>query len=95
MKFFSLHLTAFLIFFSLPGFTQKKSSKSKAPNIILILADDQGWSQSSVIMDPRISVSSSNYLETPKIAAFASKGMRFTNGYSPAPLCTPTRRSIL
>ncbi|MHC4994811.1 MAG: sulfatase [Planctomycetota bacterium] len=65
------------------------------PNIILILTDDQGWSQMSTPMDPRNSLSKSDYLETPNMARLADGGMRFTSGYSPAPLCTPTRRSIL
>lgn len=65
------------------------------PNIILILTDDQGWSQISTKMDPRVARSHSDYLETPSLTRLANHGMRFTNAYSPAPLCTPTRRSIL
>lgn len=49
----------------------------------------------SQVIDPRIPESRSNYLETPHMNRLASEGVRFTNGYSPAPLCTPTRRSIL
>ena len=66
-----------------------------APNIILILTDDQGWSQMSRTMDPRSPEAHSKYLETPNMVRLMSEGMRFTSGYSPAPLCTPTRRSIL
>jgi len=65
------------------------------PNIVLILTDDQGWSQMSQAMDPRITESRSTYLETPSMSRLAREGIRFTSGYSPAPLCTPTRRSIL
>ena len=68
---------------------------SEAPNIILILTDDHGWSQLSEKMDPSVPDSKSDYLETPNINRLITGGMRFTNGYSPAPLCTPTRRSIL
>jgi arylsulfatase A-like enzyme len=46
-------------------------------------------------MDPDIPDSRSTYLSTPNIDRLADGGMRFTNGYAPAPLCTPTRRSIL
>lgn len=67
----------------------------KAPNILLILTDDQGWSQLSAPMDPRLPESMSEYLETPNMNRIMVEGMRFTSGYSPAPLCTPTRRSIL
>jgi len=66
-----------------------------SPNIILILTDDQGWSQRSGLMDPENAASGSNYLHTPAMDRIAEEGMRFTDGYSPAPLCTPTRRSIL
>ncbi len=65
------------------------------PNIVLILTDDQGWSQLSAASDPRVPESKSDYLETPNINRIIVEGMRFTSGYSPAPLCTPTRRSIL
>tara|TARA_R110002049_G_scaffold285698_4_gene467132 strand:+ start:318652 stop:320088 length:1437 start_codon:yes stop_codon:yes gene_type:complete len=65
------------------------------PNIVLILTDDQGWSQLDVAMDPELPDAASSYLETPKMSELASRGIRFTSGYSPAPLCTPTRRSIL
>ena len=66
-----------------------------SPNIILILTDDQGWSQTSLPPDPRVPEAASDYLETPNMTRLANAGMRFTSGYSPAPLCTPTRRSIL
>ena len=70
-------------------------TKKTAPNIILILTDDLGWSQNSGLMDPSVPVATSCYLSTPNINRIAQEGVRFTSGYSPAPLCTPTRRSIL
>lgn len=65
------------------------------PNFVLILTDDQGWSQTTYLADPRVGESHSDYLETPNMSRLAGEGLRFTSGYSPAPLCTPTRRSIL
>lgn len=65
------------------------------PNIVLILTDDQGWCLLSGPMGPRVSESRSPYLETPNMMRLAREGMGFTSGYSPVPLCTPTRRSIL
>ena len=64
------------------------------PNFVFILSDDQGWSQLSFAMDPEVREAASSYLATPNMARLAERGMRFANGYSPAPLCTPTRRSI-
>ncbi len=71
------------------------ASSWAAPNIVLILTDDQGWSQLSELMDPGVSTSKSDYLEAPHMARMMNEGRRFTSGYSPAPLCTPTRRAIL
>ena len=65
------------------------------PNFVFILTDDHGWSQLSFAMDPAVGQAASEFLETPNMARLAERGMRFTSGYSPAPLCTPTRRSIL
>lgn len=69
--------------------------QADSPNIILILTDDQGWSQRSGLMDPENPETGSSYLHTPAMDRIAEEGMRFTGGYSPAPLCTPTRRSAL
>ena len=71
------------------------SAHAESPNIILILTDDQGWSQLSEPMDPTVPNASSDYLETPNMDRFANGGIRFTSGYSPAAICTPTRRGIL
>jgi arylsulfatase A len=77
--------------FSLGG----ASAHAESPNIILILTDDQGWSQLSEPMDSRLPNASSDYLETPNMNRLANGGIRFTSGYSPAAVCTPTRRGIL
>src|SRR5512133_481810 len=64
------------------------------PNIILILTDDQGWTGTSIKMDDRIPGSASDYYRTPNIERLARSGMRFSNGYAAAPICSPTRYSI-
>ena len=71
------------------------AAPASPPNFLLILSDDHGWSQLSETMDPRMPEARSKYLETPSIARLMREGVRFTSGYAPAPLCTPTRRSIL
>ncbi|MCP4856151.1 MAG: sulfatase-like hydrolase/transferase [Fuerstiella sp.] len=80
---------------ALTAFLHTCLTQAAPPNIILILTDDQGWSQMSASMDPGIPEAQSAYLETPNMARLMQQGLRFTNGYSPAPLCTPTRRCIL
>src|SRR5687767_2741711 len=53
------------------------------PNLLFILADDLGWGDLSCYGRP-------DY-ETPKLDKLASQGLKFTNAYSAAPVCTPTR----
>lgn len=65
-----------------------------APNIVLILTDDQGWTGTSVPMDQKLPGSASDLYQTPSLEKLAEQGMRFSNGYSPAPNCSPTRMSI-
>ena len=76
-------------------FSATITSAGEAPNFILILTDDQGWSQVNEQAHPDLPEAKSNYLVTPNMSRLAKEGMRFSSGYSPAPLCTPTRRSIV
>jgi len=65
----------------------KDSSKSKKTNFLVILTDDLGWSD--------VSYNGSKFYETPNLDKFAAENLTFTNAYSPAPLCTASRASIL
>ncbi len=60
------------------------------PNIVLIVADDLGWSDTTPYLDPN-----EDFYETPAIADLAKRGMTFRNAYSSSPLCSPTRASLL
>ena len=64
------------------------------PNIILMLADDQGWDGLSVEMAPGVAGSRSMICQTPNLEKLAAEGMRFSNAYAPAPVCSPTRISL-
>lgn len=70
------------------------SVSAQQPNFIVILTDDQGWTSSSQRMDDRVPNSKSDFYETPVLEKLAERGMRFSNGYAPCGLCSPTRRSI-
>jgi arylsulfatase A-like enzyme len=63
-------------------FAQKRNGRTK-PNILFILADDMGWGDLSCYGRP-------DY-QTPNLDELAGEGIRFTNAYSAAPVCTPTR----
>ena len=67
---------------------------SSDPNIILILADDQGWNHLSVPMDDALPGSGSDYFQTPNIERIAAAGMRFPNAYAAAPMCGPSRIAL-
>mgnify|MGYP005848202003 CR=1 FL=1 len=57
------------------------------PNIILCMADDQGWHEVSYYQHP--------HLRTPALDQMASRGLRFDRFYAGAPMCTPTRGSVM
>lgn len=90
----SLKLLVFLLL-ALPAPLVRGAASDRPPNFLLILSDDHGWSQLAQTMDPRVPDARSTYLETPSLGRLMREGVRFTSGYAPAPLCTPTRRSIL
>lgn len=57
-------------------------------NLVFILADDLGWSDTTLYGTTKL-------YETPNIDRLARRGMRFTQAYAANPLCSPTRASIL
>lgn len=63
------------------------------PNIVVILADDMGWTGTSVQMDPEIPESRSDFYQTPNLEELAARGMRFSSAYA-APMCAPSRAAI-
>ena len=79
-------------FFCQAVFTQ---ISQKSPNFIVILTDDQSWVGTSFLVDPNDSRSKSDYYVTPNMKRLANMGMRMTNGYAPAPFCSPTRKSMI
>ncbi|NQZ56111.1 MAG: sulfatase-like hydrolase/transferase [Lentisphaeraceae bacterium] len=60
---------------------------AEKPNIILIMTDDQGWGQTGYMNHP--------LLKTPNLNAMAANGLRFNRFYASAPVCSPTRASVL
>ena len=60
---------------------------SKKPNIILCMADDQGWGDMGYYGHP--------VLKTPNFDAMAAESLRFDRFYAAAPVCSPTRGSVM
>ena len=61
--------------------------KTGRPNIVVIMADDLGW------MD--LHCQGNSLLDTPHLDRLATQGMRFTDGYAAAPVCSPTRAAMM
>jgi len=62
------------------------TQRNQKPNIVLILADDQGWGD--------LGITGNTNLETPNIDAIAKNGVMFNHFYV-SPVCSPTRAELL
>jgi arylsulfatase A-like enzyme len=62
-------------------------AKPSRPNVLLIMVDDLGW------MD--LHCQGNRRLHTPNIDRLATQGVRFTDAYAAAPVCSPTRAAVL
>ena len=79
-------LLSILFFAGLLG-CHSTPEEASPPNIIFILADDLGWNQ--------LECYGGAPYETPHINRLAESGMRFTQAYSGAAVCSPTRAAIM
>ncbi|NOU36270.1 MAG: sulfatase-like hydrolase/transferase [Kiritimatiellaceae bacterium] len=79
------------IFSTLLGVGQVQAGDAVAvrqPNVVVILTDDQGFADlgaQGILKD----------IQTPNIDRLAREGVRFTHGYSTAPVCGPSRAGLL
>ncbi len=64
-----------------------KSPRPAKPNIILCMADDQGWGDMGYYDHP--------VLKTPHFDAMSREALRFDRFYAAAPVCSPTRGSVM
>jgi len=60
---------------------------SSRPNVVVVLLDDLGWTDFGGM--------GSTFYETPNIDRLAAQGMKFSQAYSAANVCSPTRASLL
>ncbi len=59
----------------------------KKPNVVLVMADDQGWGDMAYNGHP--------HLKTPNFDAMAKEAIRFDLFHAAAPVCSPTRASVM
>lgn len=64
-----------------------RTAAAVRPNIIVIVADDQGYGDLGVFGHPTI--------RTPNIDRMAAEGLKLTQFYAAAPLCTPSRAGFM
>jgi arylsulfatase A-like enzyme len=75
-------LTAFCF-----GIVANVAADNDRPNIVLILADDLGYGD--------VGFNGCSDIPTPNIDALAAEGIRFANGYSSHPFCSPMRAGLM
>lgn len=80
----ALKILAFTIGFVVSSILQAAEQR---PNVIVILCDDLGYGDLGVHGHPHI--------QTPNLDALAESGIRFSNFYSTAPVCSPSRVGLM
>ncbi len=83
----SAALLATLVVFLATGLSLNAADKKKTPNFVIIFCDDLGYGDLGCYGNPTIA--------TPNLDRMAAEGMRFTQFYSAACVCTPSRAAIL
>ena len=73
-------------FILVAGSISSNSFSAEPPNIVIIISDDLGWTDAGCY--------GSDLYETPNIDRLAEEGLRFTNAYTAASLCSPMRASF-
>ena len=63
------------------------ADSGRPPNIVFVLADDLGWAE--------LGCFGNTFNETPHLDRLAREGMRLTNAYATAPVCSPYRAALL
>jgi len=80
--------TLFLLLLGLVALPRSAAAKARRPpNIVILFADDLGYGDLGCYGHPSI--------RTPHLDRMAAEGMRFTDFYSAAPVCTPSRAALL
>jgi arylsulfatase A-like enzyme len=63
------------------------AGQAPRPNVVLLMADDQGWGETGYNGHP--------YLKTPVLDEMARTGLRLDRFYAASPVCSPTRASVM
>lgn len=90
MKINKVFLAFLLLVVFSSNYVNSQTTELIKPNVIIFYADDLGWQdvQLNDLDEPCA-------WETPNIVKLSKDAINFTNGYSPAPTCAPSRSAIL
>ena len=86
-SFSRIAVAVLLIAMSLAPGAPRSLAADRPLNVVILLVDDMGWTGAHCY--------GSDLHETPNIDRLATQGMKFTNAYAAAPVCSPTRASIM
>lgn len=86
-SFVALFGLAWLLAFTPKPRPVRQSAAPTRPNVVFILADDLGWADLGCYGNP--------FNRTPNLDSLALRGLRFTQAYAAAPVCSPSRAAIL
>ncbi|GAB3492705.1 arylsulfatase [Spirosoma knui] len=73
----------------------KRLARQKAPNIIFILTDDLGYGDVGVLFQNGRPSRGQPAHQTPQLDKMAREGLTLTRHYVPAPVCAPSRASLM
>ena len=71
------------------GLTPGEVAPDRPPNVILLVSDDQGWADFSA------TAHAADDVKTPNLDRLAAGGMRFTQAYATASICSPSRSGFI
>ncbi|MFY0653553.1 MAG: sulfatase-like hydrolase/transferase [Cyclobacteriaceae bacterium] len=91
MRFTYSYLSTFFLFLlvailGLSCQTKKEPTKADKPNVLWIVSEDNS---------PFLGCYGDDFATTPNLDALAKSGIRYENAFSPAPVCAPTRSSMI
>lgn len=78
---------SFILFAWLSAASVAPAAESHPPNIVFVLVDDLGYAD--------LGCQGAKDIRTPHIDRLAREGLRFTDFYANAPVCTPTRCAFI
>ena len=86
-------LTSLVLAVGCLGLSVLAAVAAPRPNILFVFIDDSGWGDLSCYGSPV--TNKQGQVITPNLDQLASQGIRFTQGYVAAPICSPSRTGVL